>query len=627
MIQRLRVYRSLIGATSSSSSSSSLINNDNNTVRRLLENINNTTGRNAYGHRHGHNNNAPHRQVPFDGVVLSLDQLLDTFTGDTTETTTMGRRLSSLIYDNNMRIICQLEPECANDASDQLRRLAVFLDSSVVVDSKTMTRTRTRSTSTTGSTTSMNNSNGYHGHNYHRPILDMVIIRAPQQMLDDYDNVDKTIEYLSSTLPAASKFLESIVPGSVTSSGSGSGCCSGLFNELNNIGDINVDIDNDTDNDIDVNKHHRSNAHGRPVRRHVHGVSHHLPGIDLQRLTEIADIFPPTRFALDPTNLRSSSSNLDGYNTTDNTADDGHNMNSNVDGAPSRSNNTYGLSREIEAVIQNTDIIRVSPSTFQPSFFESNNSNNSNVNNNDNEKVIRHGLFGTGTLFGEVWCAQELDGAHETYVICDDDDDNDNDNDTDNVSNEEEDDCIYCEEKVTNKTEDDLTTSSFSSLAGRIHTAFEESANWRAGAETRREEESKEATIAAANKYHASGHFSSWMQGRYSPEVIESARVLGLITTTTDLEESPIIIMDDDDNNNDGSPRENRRLTTGMIKERWHALAFQSHPDTADDGSSSTIMNDKITFSVLRQHYLTLIAAARQDERKNNRADEEDASS
>jgi hypothetical protein len=339
-------------------------------------------------------------------------------------------------------------------------------------------------------------------------------------------------------------------------------------------------------------------------------------------LTEIADIFPPTRFALDPTNLRTGSNgNCDGSNI-------GYNLNRDIVGTPLRSNNTYGLSREIEAVIQNTDIIRVSPSTFQPqqpSFFENNSygdNDNSNVNNND--EVTRHGLFGTGTLFGEVWCAQELDGAHETYVICDDDNDNgnDNDNDTDNVSNEE-DDCIDQEEEnVVYKTEEDITASSFSSLAGRIHTAFEESANWRAGAETRREEESKEATIAAANKYNASGHFSSWMQGRYSPEVIESARVLGLITTTTDLEESPIIIMDDD-NNNDGSHRENRRLTTGMIKERWHALAFQSHPDTADDGSSSTIMNDKITFSVLRQHYLTLIAAARQDERKNNGADED----
>ncbi|OEU10746.1 hypothetical protein FRACYDRAFT_263691 [Fragilariopsis cylindrus CCMP1102] len=605
MIQRLRVYRSLIGAataSSSSSSSSSLNNTGNNTVRRLLENISNSNiGRDDDDYvQHGYNNYSrpPRQSFPFDGVVLSLDQLLDT-AAETTETTTMGGGIvpSSLLYDyNSIRIICQLEPECADDASDQLRRLAVFLDrgSVVVGDRKTMRSTTRNTTSTnTGSTTtttttSMNNSNnnndGYHSHHHHRSILDMVIIRAPQQILND-DNVDRIIEYLSSTLPAASKFLESIVPGS-----------------------------------------RRSNAHGRPVRRHVHGVSHHLPGFDLQRLTEIADIFPPTRFALDPTNLRSSSS----VSSSSNGNCDG----SNIGGTPSRSNKTYGLSREIEAVIQNTDIIRVSPSTFQPqqpSFLgnnsnSNNDNNNSNVNNND--EVVRHGLFGTGTLFGEVWCAQELDGAHETYVICDDDSDNGNDNDihtdndTDNGRNEE-DDCIDQEEdNVEYKTEEDITTSSFSSLADQIHTAFQESANWRAGAETRREEESKEATIAAANKYHASGgHFSSWMQGRYSPEVIESARVLGLLTTTaTDLEE-------DDNNNIDGSPRDNRRLTTGMIKERWHALAFQSHPDTADDGSSSINTNDdKMTFSVLRKHYLILIAAARQDERKNNGAGE-DASS
>jgi len=555
MIQRLRVYRSLIGS-SFRPERGECCAVSTTTLLSLLENNSdsNNNDQSTVG-RHGNINTRC--QFPFDGIVLTLDQLIDTattmgLTAPSSASSPPSSLLSSLLYD--IRLICQLEPSSANDASDQLHRLAGFLDdaekartNNIVVSTRPLPGQRCHR-------------HHYH-HHYHRSILDMVVIRAPQ--MDG--NLNKMVEYLSSTLPAASIFLESINPGLVATSG-----------------DDGYDEDDDDDVGFTTT---RSNAHGRPLGRHVHGVSHHLPGVDLNQLTDIADIFPPTRFAIDPTNLRSDDNNIN--IGVDISSDDGINT------TPSMSN-SYGLSREIEAVVQNTDVIRVSPSIFQKppqqqhkSVVVEDNKSNQSDDNVKEETVLRHGLFGTGTLFGEIWCAHELDGAHETYVICDDNDSLDNDQDEDEdegASNK--DDGIYQDKMSINK---DMDVTLLTSLAIRIHTAYEESKNWRAGAETRREEEIKEAIVAAKKKV---GH-TSWMQGRYCPEVIESAQILGLLIDV-----------------DDGS-RVNHRLTTDMIKKRWHALAFQSHPDTAD-GSI------RPAFSELRQHYLTLLAAAKQDARNDD---------
>lgn len=173
------------------------------------------------------------------------------------------------------------------------------------------------------------------------------------------------------------------------------------------------------------------------------------------------------------------------------------------------------------------------------------------------------------------------------------DDDNSDDDDINNV-------------KIENNTEESL-----SALSGRIQTAYEATKLWRSEAGKRREEEMKETILASKNK----AGLNSWMHKRYSPEIIESARILGLLNTTTAATEDP------------------HRLTIDMIKRRWRDLAFVSHPDTADNDFGGERSNNittsnitttpqkrksKPTFSVLRQHYLLLLAAAREDDQPSS---------
>ena len=593
----------------------------------------------------------------FDGIVLTLDQLIETAemiglssckssSSSTSSFSLYGSLsstslISSLLYDT--RLICQLEPKSTDDVSDHLDRLAFFLDTANKLKTK-ITRKYTSGTSKNNTNTNINtntnstNSGTDHSLHKNKSILDMVIIRAPSNI---HGNLEETINYLSSTLPAASIFLESIDPGSVKASSSSSD-----DDHCDNHCDSSSNVNSDASSCNDTMHSYSSRGDAERIRKrrrpHVHGVSHHLPGFDLNQLTDIADIFPPARLALDPTNIRSSS---DGDDTNDDDDDDNANDDNNSssnnnnhftsssddngddDGnnVPSISN-SFGLSREIEGVVQNTDLIRISPSTFQPQrqkrirkaeeekekkvsfgikdndIFKNNKSNHDHHlddTDDNNNKISQHGLFSAGTLFAETWCAQELNGAQETYVICENDntynydDDNSDDDDINNV-------------KIENNTEESL-----SALSGRIQTAYEATKLWRSEAGKRREEEMKETILASKNK----AGLNSWMHKRYSPEIIESARILGLLNTTTAATEDP------------------HRLTIDMIKRRWRDLAFVSHPDTADNDFGGERSNNittsnitttpqkrksKPTFSVLRQHYLLLLAAAREDDQPSS---------
>mmetsp|Transcript_756 Transcript_756/g.807 ORF Transcript_756/g.807 Transcript_756/m.807 type:complete len:175 (+) Transcript_756:257-781(+) len=129
MIQRLRVYRSLIGS-SFRPERGECCAVSTTTLLSLLENNSdsNNNDQSTVG-RHGNINTRC--QFPFDGIVLTLDQLIDTattmgLTAPSSASSPPSSLLSSLLYD--IRLICQLEPSSANDASDQLHRLAGFLD-------------------------------------------------------------------------------------------------------------------------------------------------------------------------------------------------------------------------------------------------------------------------------------------------------------------------------------------------------------------------------------------------------------------------------------------------------------------------------------------------------------------
>ena len=336
-----------------------------------------------------------------------------------------------------------------------------------------------------------------------RPILDLVVVRSPPAAHPS----GTLVEYLAAeALPAAAAFLEAVPPGSVGRGG--------------------------------------RNAHGGPVGRHVMGVAHHLPGLGLGGLAEVADVLPPTRLLLDPAGLRGGEEEEE-----EEEEEEGGGK-----AAPPSQSDALGLSRELEAVVLGTDAIRAAPSAFDP------------PGRSAAEGDLGHGLFGAGTLFGEVWCAQQLEGAAETYVICDEDEDEDGDEDEDEDGGEGP-----------------------SALAARVRAAFDGSAAWRAGAGGRREAEAREAASLLAARRGA-----GW--GRHhSEEVAEAARALGLAAH----------LARDRDGGGGG-------LTAGAVKERWRSLAFRSHPDTA--GGEGAGAEGAPTFAALRQHYLTLMDAVGQDE-------------
>lgn len=331
-----------------------------------------------------------------------------------------------------------------------------------------------------------------------RPVLDLVVVRsAPARAAGDL------LEYLAAeALPAAAAFLEAVPPGSVGGGGQGGGA---------------------------------RNAHGGPVGRHVMGVAHQLPGLGLPGLAEVADVLPPTRLLLDPASLWGGEEEEGGGGK-----EGGEGM------PPPSQSDALGLSRELESIVLGTDVIRATPSAFHP------------PGRSGAEGSVDYGLFGAGTLFGEVWCAQQLEGATETYVICDDDGE-----DEAADGDEEGDDGV-------------------SALAARIQAAFDGSATWRAGAGARREAEVREAASLLATG-------ARWGQ-HHSEEVTKAARALGLAThLARDRDEGDV------------------RLTAAAVKQRWRSLAFQSHPDIAGaDGRPK--------FVALRQHYLTLMEAVGQEE-------------
>jgi len=505
---RLRVYRSLLGSSFRQNSiikskSNSLVPSIESAIAALCMNKSHNSQQPEGGAPSSSRLNIktttshtnPHHPSPsdgwFDGVVINLcqfDQLVQS-----THYFSPPPPSDQQHYDNNeFGVICQLpmgdDFQCHHNSTDMwddlikkpLEKLADLLRQAE--ENKIQHQQHTQ-----------------HGHISNRPILDMVILEAPV-----FEHYSHQQEYLSRVLPLASMFLESIPP------------------SILGISD-------------------RSNAQGKPLGQHVRGVSHWFGQTkDLQDLGSLADVFPPTRFVLHPNNLRTTAS----FPTSDQqtTTDGGHN-NNNHQHVPSTSD-PYGISMELEGVVENTDVLRVSPASFYV---------------DDDGEVQERSIFGAGTLFGQVWCAQQLDGALETYVICDENDD------------------------VDGTTEESMVGT----IAHNVREAYATSKKWRDGAEDRRKEE-----MNAASKARREGMSNAWMVGRYGPEVAESVTLFGL-----DLKES-----------NDSE----EGLSVRAIQKRWQALAFRSHPDTNSHGALKQSPETMMTFVELRHHYLTLMEAATQ---------------
>lgn len=423
-----------------------------------------------------------------------------------------------------------------------------------------------RSNITVGTSAASTSSTTNNQHQHQRPILDMVIIQAPSQknLSSSSSSSDPSLsiyEYLSIILPKSAIFLESL-PFSLK---------------------------------IGIND--RSNIQGKPLGQHVRGISHLFLGdskktsdstcngkknyddydcnydYQLNDMEEMVDVFPPTRFVLHTRNFI----NKNDYEEQEekdvgNGEGDDHDKFQDVT-LPSMKD-TYGLPMGLESVVDNTDVLRVSPSTF---FIPT---TNAIKNNTNNQRHDHYGLFGAGTLFGQVWSVQQLDSAEETYVICDEDEDENKEKDID--------------KGVHVLRKKDMVQS----LSHNVRNAYNASQQWRDEGEQRRNEEME--YIAKENRRKRG---NIWMKGQYVPEVAESARIFGLVG-------------DSDDNDSLQDSEEKIILTTDMIRKRWNVLAFQSHPDTNKNVHEETnrTVSTLPSFEELRHHFATLMKAAKQRE-------------
>ena len=564
---RLRVYRSLLGSSYHFHSHRNVVSASNsNTV--LKEQDKDNTNQKQWQQQHQHLNiaatesslssllsqsdNDQHVPVPvhndnddtpnnkcstilFDGAVLSLSQYQHIIEATDCSSTSSpspwmpGGLFHRHHHHDGFGFICQLnmDPICASSTSSECEEYIKYQFSQLSELLNNAQRKR----------------NQYQQLNS-RPMLDMIIFQTPSFTLplsssSSSSSSSSLYEYLSSILSSSAIFQESLP----------TNCSIGISD--------------------------RKNIQGKPLGQHIHGISHTFnqeQGLDV--LEDVADTFPPTRFVLSPENLRSSgmNSNIDDTCTT----------------APSMSD-AFGLRMGLESVVDNTDVIRVSPSTFH-------------VNGLKEGDVNNHGLFGAGTLFGHIWSAQQLDGALETYVICDDDqhqhEHENEDSNTNRISSlNKNHDCGSNEINITQQTHKD---EPITYLAQNLRAAYAASQKWRDGAEERRNEEIE---LAARESRKKVGN--AWMAGQYGPEVAESARIFGLFEEEDD--------DDDDGGGNRGKDNYKKhrelQLTIELIRKRWNVLAFQSHPDT---NSSKKLVT--MPFEELRNHFLILMKAAKQEE-------------
>ena len=214
-------------------------------------------------------------------------------------------------------------------------------------------------------------------------------------------------------------------------------------------------------------------GHGTPVPTHVLGVCHEIAG-RAPLLAELCDIFPVTRLSL-------RASNLAGDKAT----------------TACQVTPAAGLSDEMHTMLLSTDHVTVGRLTE---------------------------LDAMGSLWEEMWCMQQLEGAAETFAT------------------------VRLPVRGA-RTADDRQQEEL--VAERVRRHFAASAAWRAGAGERRATEARETARSAQQEV-----LTLW-----DAPVAEAARSFGI-----DL--------------SDGRDALNVRA----IKERWRQLALEQHPDLTGGG-------------------------------------------
>jgi hypothetical protein len=222
------------------------------------------------------------------------------------------------------------------------------------------------------------------------------------------------------------------------------------------------------------NAHGKLNAHGKPVSRHVYGICHQLSA-DVAQLADLLDVYLPTRLALTAHNLGSSHDECAPHE---------------VSAAQLPSAHGGGLDDDLEAVVLATDVLYAQPGD-------------------------EHSL---SSVFEEVWCAQQLEGAHECYAVC------------------------AARPPHQHEPECDASRADVECLARDLRRLFEapSAVSWREGARARREAalEAEAEAIRRSAGEHGVG---------------KAAEAFGL--TQADA------------------------AKVGRIKDRWRELVFSEHPD------------------------------------------------
>ncbi len=240
--------------------------------------------------------------------------------------------------------------------------------------------------------------------------------------------------------------------------------------------------------------HGKRNAHGGPLGNHVLGVCHELRGASALLLAEMVETLPPLRLALRASNLGAVAEASQ----------------------PERPGSLpavgVGVADELETLLDVVDHVYATPEDAAPA----------------------------ASVWREIWCQQQADGAREAYMTCEAGGGSGGSGAAD----------------IGDIGDGDDGAAEL--LARRLRGGFDESAEWRAGARARRASElaqTARATLAALPK-----------------DVTAAARRFGLSAE--------------------------QALLGRVVEERWRALAKEVHPDVPG-GSDERFLEMKAHYEIL----------------------------
>ena len=376
--------------------------------------------------------------------------------------------------------------------------------------------------------------------------VELISLKAPTMSFDAH------LEYLSHVLPVAAKFLE-----------------------------LHPTVGS---------QHGKVTGHGRPVPMHVLGTCHELAG-SVAALSEVCDVYPPTRLSLSHANLHHGDDARPlGSGGGNNENDfDGQQATGAAIAAPPASG-VGGVSDELHTVLLCADHLvihseleadRIGSLWEEVRRFPALAIRHATIEPRCNVPSLMSARPGCP----QVWCAQQLEGARETYASvrvgpsC--------------VMDVTGSQVLDAQGHATAPSEGDASASSRcaasawaagldaaaadqlgraeETLVACLRERFARSSSWREGAATRRQAEDEQAARVAKRAALSS----------VDGPLAEAAASFGLN------------LFDDAEST----------LNVGKVKQRWRELAFERHPDVAANCGSSE------SFLRLKRHYQVLLQA------------------